>query len=88
MLLTRNGNQDSFYLDGSNSLITAADFNPVAGTSNAWVYARKNFGTGQVPIGSHSIKNTKGKFHLGILNALGGSAEYGLFRLFKSISWR
>jgi len=85
MLLTRNGNQDSFYLDGSNVLITATDFNPVVGTSNAWVYARKNFGTGQVPIGSHSIKNTKGKFHLGILNALGGSAEYGFYSDFSSL---
>lgn len=34
MLLTRNGNQGNFTLDGSTTLITAADFNVVPGSSN------------------------------------------------------
>lgn len=85
MILTKNGNQDSFYLDGNNALLTAADFSVVTGTANAWVYARKTFTAGQVSVGSHIINNTKGKFHMGILNALGGSAEYGFFSDFSNL---
>ncbi|MCX6244025.1 MAG: hypothetical protein NTU98_04910, partial [Bacteroidetes bacterium] len=85
MLLTRNGNEGSFILDGSGALITAADFNPVTGTSGNWLYARKSFTTAQVPVGSHIITNTSGKFHMGILNALGGSAEYGFYSDFSNL---
>jgi uncharacterized protein (TIGR02145 family) len=85
MLLTRNGNQGNFILDGSTALITAADFSPVTGTSNNWVYARKSLTTAQVNIGPHIITNTGGKFHMGILNNLGGSAEYGFFSDFSSL---
>jgi uncharacterized protein (TIGR02145 family) len=85
LILTRNGNQDSFYIDGDNSLLTAADFTIVPGTSNAWVYARKQFSTSLIPIGSHLIKNTLGKFHMGILNNLGASSEYGYFSDFSSL---
>jgi uncharacterized protein (TIGR02145 family) len=85
LLLTRNGNQDSFYLNGSNSIITAADFRPVPGTAGSWVYARRQMTTGEVPTGGNLINNTHGKFHLGILHKTGSSAEYGYFSDFSSL---
>ncbi len=85
MVLTRNGNQDSFYLDGDNSLLTAADFNVVNGTSNTRVYARKSFTMAQLDTSAHLLVNTNGKFHMGILNNLGASSEYGYFSDFSSL---
>ena len=85
LVLTRNGNQGSFLLDGSAALLTAADFSIVNGTANAWVYARKQFNTSQIDTGAHLIVNTMGKFHLGILNNLGASSEYGYFSDFSSL---
>jgi uncharacterized protein (TIGR02145 family) len=87
LILTRNGNQDSFYLNGNNSIITAANFSIVPGTGNAWVYYRQNLlSTTQVPVGANQVWNTMGKFHLGILNkGSGGSSEYGYFSDFSSL---
>jgi uncharacterized protein (TIGR02145 family) len=88
LILTRNGNQGSFLMNGDNSIILASDFNVVLGTGNAWVYYRKNnIPVGQVPVGANQIINTSGKFHLGILNMIdnGGSSEYGYFSDFSSL---
>ncbi len=86
MLTTRSGNEGNFTLDGSTTLITAAEFIPVVGTSNAWMYTRISFTAGQVPVGNHIIMNTSGKFHMGILNAIStGSAEFGFFSDFSSL---
>jgi uncharacterized protein (TIGR02145 family) len=85
MVLTRSGNQGNFTIDGNATLLTSSDFSPVTGTSNAWYYARKSFSASELPIGSHIILNTSGKFHMGLLNALGSSAEYGFFSDFSSL---
>jgi len=85
LILTRNGNEGSFLLNGSNTIITATDFSVVPGTGNAWVYARKQMSTAQVPVGPNLIRNTSGKFHLGILHQTGPSAEYGYFSDFSSL---
>ena len=85
LILTRNGNEGSFLLNGSNAIITASDFTIVPGTGNAWVYARKQLTTAQVPVGPNLIQNTMGKFHLGILHQTGASAEYGYFSDFSSL---
>jgi uncharacterized protein (TIGR02145 family) len=85
MVLTKNGNQDSFYLDGDPTLLAATDFSVVNGTSNAWVYARKTFTMAQLDTSAHLLVNTNGKFHLGILNNLGASSEYGYFSDFSSL---
>jgi uncharacterized protein (TIGR02145 family) len=87
LILTRNGNQGAFFMNGDNSIITPADFNVVPGTGNAWVYFRKNLlPVSQVPVGANQISNTSGKFHLGILNkGSGGSSEYGYFSDFSSL---
>ena len=86
LILTRNGNQDSFYLNGDNTIITAASFNPVPGTGGNWVYYRQtNLPTSQVPVGANLIENTKGTFHLGVLHKTGASSEYGYFSNFASL---
>jgi len=85
MVLTRTGNESAFTVNGSNSILTATDFLPVTGSNGVWVYARKSMTTTQVPVGQNIIANSLGKFHLGILNALGGSAEYGYFSDFSSL---
>ncbi len=80
MILTEDGNQGNFLLNGSSSLVTAGNFLPVAGTNNKWYYARMAMTTTQIPNGvSCIIKNTTGLFHFGILNNLGASAEYGYY---------
>ncbi len=85
LILTRNGNQDSFYLNGNRTIITASDFSVVPGTSNTWVYARMSMSTGQVPVGNNLLLNTKGKFHLGIINNVSASSEYGYYSDFSSL---
>ncbi|MFH1160516.1 MAG: FISUMP domain-containing protein [bacterium] len=85
LILTRSGNEGSFLVNGSAAIITATDFSLVPGTGNAWVYARKQLTTAQVPVGPNLIQNTMGKFHLGILHQTGASAEYGYFSDFSSL---
>lgn len=85
MIMTRNGNQTGFEIDGNTHLLTAADFSPVIGTSGEWVYLRRIFSIDTISVGSHIILNNNGKFHLGILMALGSSAEYGFYSDFSSL---
>ena len=85
LLLTRNGNEGSFILNGSGAIITAADFSVVPGTNDTWVFARKQLSTAEVPVGPNLIQNTMGKFHLGIVHQTGASAEYGYFSDFSSL---
>ena len=86
MILTLEGNQGSFTMDGSSAIIQASDFSTVPGTAGTWVYARKPMTAAQLGVGSHLLANGEGKFHLGIINKLGGSAEYGYFSYFSSIN--
>ncbi len=86
-IMTRDGLQDNFMLNGNASLITAPSFLPVPGTSGDWVYARFTFNETQLPVGTNTIINTEGPFHLGILERLEnpkGSARYGYFSGFST----
>jgi gliding motility-associated-like protein len=85
-LLTRNGNQDAFVMNNNAFLITAGDFQPVPGTNNDWVAALIQFNTFEAPTGNNRIRNDKGFFHLGVINRLGGSAEYGYFSDYSSLN--
>jgi uncharacterized protein (TIGR02145 family) len=87
LILTRNGNQGSFLMNGDPTIIQASDFTVVPGSNNSWVYYRKNLlPIAQVPVGGNIITNTSGKFHLGILNKIStGSSEYGYFSDFSSL---
>ncbi len=86
-LLTKKGNEGNFTVNGSTNLVTASDFINVPGSNGEWVAMRKEFGSGQIPVGqANLITNSTGLFHLGILNKLGGSSEYGYFSDFSSLN--
>jgi len=85
MLLTRNGNQGDFILDG-RPLNIFSQFNVVPGTNNEWVSALVNFSTANLSVGPHLIENNGGFFHMGILHQLGFSSVYGYFSNYNSFS--
>lgn len=83
MVLTKTVNTGNFLIDGNSTLLTAADFVVVNGTGGVWSSARKNMTS--LSMGAHRIANTSGLFHLGILNNLSASAEYGYFSNYSSL---
>ncbi|NEW83476.1 MAG: gliding motility-associated C-terminal domain-containing protein [Mariniphaga sp.] len=87
-IMTKNGNQGNFILNDNRQMITASSFKPVPGTNNEWVAAQLTFSTAQIKSGTASvIKNTRGVFHLGLIN--GGSTSgcrYGYFSAFSKYS--
>lgn len=86
LILTRDGNQGSFLLNGDNAIITATNFNVVPETGGEWLYYRQNnLPLAQVPVGANLLENTSGKFHLGIINNVGASSEYGYFSDFSTL---
>lgn len=86
MILTQTGNVNDFLMDGSSTVIQASDFTAVPGTGGTWMYCRKPMSTGELDVGSHLLTNATGKFHLGIINMLGGSSEYGYFSYFSTLN--
>ena len=86
MLITRNGNQSGFQINGNSSLISGSSFSVVPGTNNEWVAARLQFDLNQIPIGSPTrITNSKGVFHLGFMNGnQTGGCRYGYFSSYNS----
>lgn len=86
MILTQAGNVNDFLMDGSSTVIQASDFTAVPGTGGTWMYCRKPMSTGELGVGSHLLTNATGKFHLGIINMLGGSSEYGYFSYFSTLN--
>ncbi|MDD2963720.1 MAG: IgGFc-binding protein [Bacteroidales bacterium] len=86
MVLTKTAHTSNFTIDGNATLLTASDFAVVPGTGGVWSCARKEFNSISVlATGAHRIVNTSGVFHLGILNNLGGSSEYGYFSNYTSL---
>lgn len=86
MLLTKNDYKSGFLVNGNATTILGSDFTSVPGTAGVWVYARKELNsTAQLPSGPNIIENTLGPFHMGILNKLGGSSEYGYFSDYSSL---
>lgn len=85
MIVTKNGYQNNFTVNGNNTLISGTDFSAVPGSGGTYVSTRidlSNF----VPVGSAiNFSNTAGKFSLGFIN--GGANDgtsYGFFSDFKS----
>lgn len=80
MLLTRNGNQSHFSLNGNPGTINPAVFIPVPGTNGEWVTARIDL-SAVVPSGTNLwVTNSAGKFHLGIIHGGAGTGcRYGYF---------
>ncbi len=86
MIMTKNGLQGNFQLNGSATLIPASTFTTVSGTNGKWVVAQIQFSTTDVRVDSASIvKNTGGLFHLGIINGgVHSGCRYGYFSGYAS----
>ena len=85
MVATTVGNEGNFLVNGSAAALQASNFFPIPGNPN-WVGARVDLTTAQAPSGNNIIENSSGLFHLGILNQLGQSSEYGYFSSYSSLS--
>ncbi len=88
MLLTQEGNENSFILNAEP--LDGSIFQPVPdlppGKDN-WLYARYTFSTTKISPGTANIiENTAGVFHLGILNQVGPSSEYGFYSGYSSLN--
>ncbi len=89
-VVTQNGNQGNFTVNGNGAVLTAADFSPVAGTAGNYVFCKKEI-SASMPLGSATrIINSSGLFQLGFLNGasptLQTGCRYGYFSDFKSIN--
>lgn len=70
----RAGFEGNFTINGSSSLLVAADFTVVPGTSGEFVIAQKYFNTTDIPVGSfNKVNNTGDIFGMGIIH--GGSTD-------------
>jgi len=79
-IMTRTENIGNFTLNGNTTLIPAASFNPVAGTSGEWMSTQILFSTTNIPSEQFTVvENSTGLFHLGTINGGGGGCRYGYF---------
>lgn len=85
LVLTTVGDEGNFTLNGNTNTIPASAFFPIPGNPN-YVGAKINLSTAQAPIGSNVIENSSGLFHLGVLNQLALSAEYGYFSSYSTVN--
>jgi gliding motility-associated-like protein len=85
LITTKNGLQNSFTVNGDNTLIKSSDFFVVPGTGGAYVTSRIDL-SGSVPVGSAlNFSNSAGNFSLGFINGGTNSGTlYGFFSDFKS----
>lgn len=72
---------NTFIMNGSSTLISAADFAVVPGTSGEWSFSEKVYNIGEVPVSTISnVENSTQPFHLGIINGSGSTGNrYGYF---------
>lgn len=85
----RAGAEGQFQLNGDPSLIPASAFSPVSGSNGAYVFAKIQYSTGQVPANqANIITNFSDElFHLGTINrSAGASANYGYFSAFSYLN--
>ncbi|MEK0413804.1 MAG: hypothetical protein RL070_1292, partial [Bacteroidota bacterium] len=85
VLAPKNSIND-FKLNGSNTGIEASLFSPVTGSNDEWMYARLNLAASVISGGQNAlIENSKGKFHVGVIQGTSGSTgRYGYFSDFSS----
>jgi gliding motility-associated-like protein len=78
----------NFTYNGNAGIITAANFNPVPGTGNAWYYAQMDLSSIVAVQQASRVENNSVKFHLGLIH--GGSSSgcrYGYFSDFASLRY-
>ncbi|HWY38063.1 MAG TPA: PKD domain-containing protein [Bacteroidia bacterium] len=82
-ILCKNGAQGSFTLNGSTSLVTAANFTVVPGTGGVWVGGQIQFSTAQIPSGTANLlTNSMDNFSMGVIN--GGRGTGCLYHYMSS----
>jgi gliding motility-associated-like protein len=85
----RAGAEGNFTLNGDPSLIPASAFSPIPGSDGAFLFAKIQYSTSQIPLGSANLINNSGDelFHLGVLTASpGNSANFGYFSSFSYLN--
>jgi uncharacterized protein (TIGR02145 family) len=88
IILTKDGAQGSFTMDGNPAIVTAAMFSPVTGNP-AYVYARIDFPVGTLSVGAHILANSQDIFHMGVIltyDAGQSGCSYGYFSDFASLN--
>lgn len=85
LVATTVGNESNFLVNGNGAILQAGAFFPIPGNPN-WVGAKLDLTLAQAPVGNNVIENTSGLFHLGILNEVGASSEYGYFSSYSSLN--
>jgi len=85
VLAPKNSIND-FKLNGSNTGIDASLFSSVTGSNDEWMFARLNLPATVISGGQNAlIENSKGKFHVGVIQGNSGSTgRYGYFSDFSS----
>lgn len=87
LLLVPGGGEGGFTFNGSNTIIPAAQFQPVPNTGGAWRYARIDISS-TLNVGSSAyISNSSREFHLGIIHGdAGGGCRYGYFSDYRGFT--
>jgi hypothetical protein len=87
IIMTKNGAQGNFLVNGIPGIITAGQFSVVAGTSGQYVCANINL-SGSVAVGSaFIISNSSELFHVGLINGGSGTGcSYGFFSDFHVLN--
>jgi gliding motility-associated-like protein len=85
LLVTKNGNQGEFLVDGNAGIINADDFSQVSGTSGEYVYCKKDLSVYMSLANATKFSNDRGAFQLGFLNGSSfyGGCLYGYFSDYK-----
>ncbi len=89
LLLVPNGGEGGFSFNGSSTVITAAQFQPVPNTGGTWRYARIDISSNLTVGSSAYISNSSKDFHLGIIHGdAGGGCRYGYFSDYSGFTAR
>ena len=88
-ILVPAGAEAGFTLNGVTGIINQADFNPVPGTSNSWMYAQLDMTNTILVSQASRIQNNLDKFHLGLVHGGASSGcRYGYFSDFAVLSYQ
>lgn len=87
-VLSVPGNIGGFTVNGSTTVVQAADFSTVPGTNGNWMIARVPINTSIANTGQNiRIQNSIGKFHVGVIHGdVSSTTRYGYFSDFERVN--
>jgi gliding motility-associated-like protein len=87
-VLSVPGNIGGFSVNGSSTVVQAADFFAVPGTNGNWMLARVPINTSVANAGQNiRIQNSIGKFHIGVIHGdVSSTTRYGYFSDFERVN--